>query len=134
MLYVVDTNIISEWVKGVNLQVEQKIAALIAQNHTVALCAPVYYEAIRGMRWKGATVQIRMLETQIRPRLSWIDLTNDDWDRAATFWADTRRAGRQLSDIDLLLAALVNRLGATLISQDADFDALSIRRSDPQTL
>jgi predicted nucleic acid-binding protein len=51
-----------------------------------------------------------------------------DWEQAAVLWAQTRKAGRQLSDVDLLIAAITLRVEGTIASNDADFDALGIPR------
>ncbi len=67
------------------------------------------------------------------PLLQPVSLVDADWDQAARFWADMTKRGRQFSDIDLLLASVVARLDATLVSADADFDALPIKREDWRT-
>ena len=46
-----------------------------------------------------------------------------DWHQASQYWADARHAGRQLSDVDLLLAAVAARLDAVIVSSDEDFNA-----------
>jgi predicted nucleic acid-binding protein len=48
--------------------------------------------------------------------------------KAAELWSSTRSAGKQLSDVDLLLAALAVRMDAVIVSNDSDFDALPARR------
>jgi len=46
----------------------------------------------------------------------------------AQLWVQTRRAGKQFSDADLLIAAIVQRVGGTLVTADDDFTALNIQR------
>ncbi len=53
-----------------------------------------------------------------------------DWERAAQFWADSKSKGRQLSDIDILIAAIAHRIDAIIVSSDADFDALPVKREN----
>ena len=67
------------------------------------------------------------------PLLDWLPLTDADWRQAAQFWADTRSTGKQLSDVDLLVAALAKRLDAIIISNDDDFDALPVKRENWRT-
>jgi predicted nucleic acid-binding protein len=57
-------------------------------------------------------------------------VTDDDWKQAAHYWVDTVRAGKQLADIDLLIAAIARRTNAVVVSADDDFDALPIRREN----
>jgi predicted nucleic acid-binding protein len=74
-----------------------------------------------------------MLEEDLRPTLEWIALTNNDWSQAARLWADTVKRGRQLSDVDLLIAAIATRLDAIIVSSDTDFDALPVKRENWRT-
>ena len=132
MIYILDTNIISDLIVGI------KSTTSAFENHggagdTLGLCQPVYYELMRGFMWKGAGRKRYIFETIIMPRLSPINLTNLDWQQAAAFWAQTVRQGRQLSDIDLLIAAIAHRLNATIASSDTDFDSLSVQRADWRT-
>ncbi len=129
MIYLFDTTAISDVLikrPAVLAQVRQAFG----NRDALYLCPPSYYEAMRGLLVKNAVAQIQRLENEVRPIFGWQPLTDADWQQAAQYWADARRAGKQLSDVDLLLAALVNRLNATLISSDDDFDALPIKRED----
>jgi predicted nucleic acid-binding protein len=53
-----------------------------------------------------------------------------DWRVAAKLWSDARRRGRQLSDIDVLLAAMTLRLNGILITDDGDFAYLPLARTE----
>jgi len=129
VIYLLDTNVISDLYKE-NVRVEAQIRTAKTQLHTLAICQPVYYEIMRGLLKKKATAQRKIIQGRILPRFTWIDLTDADWMKAAEFWADSVNKGKQLSDVDLLLAAMTHRLNATLISSDGDFDALPITRVD----
>jgi predicted nucleic acid-binding protein len=80
--------------------------------------------------WKPSPRRFAAFHTAIVPRLAWIALTDDDWKEAAQFWADSKRNGKQLSDIDVLLATLAHRIDAIIVSNDTDFDALPVKRED----
>lgn len=73
---------------------------------------------------------MRMYEEQVRPLFSWVPLIDDDWEQAAQFWSDARRKGKQLADVDCLLAAIAVRLNAIIVSADDDFDALPVNREN----
>jgi predicted nucleic acid-binding protein len=66
----------------------------------------------------------------IVPELEWVALVDADWRQAAAFWAEARKAGKQLSDVDLLLAAMTLRLDGILVSADDDFDALAVKNEN----
>lgn len=101
-----------------------------AQGAVLGICLPVIYEVERGLIWKNARRQLATLKQHIIPYLDEIAFTELDWMQAARFWADTRSKGYLLSDIDLLIAALAQRLDLTIVSRDKDFDRLPIRRDE----
>jgi predicted nucleic acid-binding protein len=73
---------------------------------------------------------MQIYEQQIRPLFQWVSMEDIDWEQAAKFWADSRRKGRQFSEVDLLIAAVAVRLNAVIISDDNDFDALPVKREN----
>jgi predicted nucleic acid-binding protein len=126
MKYILDTNVISD------LIIARPEATTRLEQHRrdqVYLCPPVYYESRRGLLWKQATTKIALLE-QLRGKLYWQEVIDSDWTKAAQLWAQTTASGKQLSDVDLLIAALAMRLDATVVSADADFDALPVKREN----
>jgi tRNA(fMet)-specific endonuclease VapC len=125
--YILDTNVISDLLKR-NVNVEAHLHAVLSSGDIAYICQPVYYEILRGLLWAGATSKQRIFKEKILPRFQWISLVDDDWARAAQLWASTVSAGRQLADIDLLIAAIALRANAVLVSSDHDFDALSVKR------
>jgi predicted nucleic acid-binding protein len=105
----------------------------LGRRDVVALTPPTYYEVLRGLTWKKAHKKLIALRTRFVPRFDWIPLQDEDWIQAALFWSDAVSAGRQLSDMDFLLAALAHRLDAIIVSSDAVFDALPVKRDDWRT-
>lgn len=85
---------------------------------------------MRGLIKTNAARKLHVFQTMILPLLDELPLTDADWQQAAQFWADARRAGKQLSDVDLLVAALAHRLSGVIVSDDDDFDALPVRREN----
>lgn len=124
--YVLDTNVISDLTRG-----EPDVLAHLRMHtaDTLYLCQPVYFEVLRGLLWKNAPAKLKSLEA-LRGLLTWVELVDEDWSRAAQLWANTQIQGKQLADVDLLVAALTLRLGAALISADDDFDALPVTREN----
>lgn len=91
------------------------------------------YEVLRGLLWVGATVKLTVLQDNVLPLFQTVTLTDEDWELAARLWAFSVNAGKQLADVDLLLAAAAQRLDAIIASSDTDFDALPVQREDWRT-
>ena len=127
MIYILDTNVVSDFLKK-HSQVSDAVLRATARNDRLLIPQLVHYELIRSLLRHNATTQLKRLNDEILPQLEWFALADADWLQAARFWATTVNAGKQLSDVDLLLAALCQRLDATLVTADDDFDALPIKR------
>lgn len=128
MIYLFDTNAVADLMSA-----HPTMLARVRkhQQHVLGLCQPVDYEVWRGLRWRTAASQQQLYTNRIKPQFEWIPLTDADWRQAAQFWAQARTtAGKQLSDVDLLLAALAFRLNAVIVTNDDDFDALPVRREN----
>jgi predicted nucleic acid-binding protein len=127
-VFVLDTNVISDMVSpNPNVTVVNQIAA--HRQHTICLCEAVDYEVRRGYLKTGATAKLRVYEERIKSQFQWVAIVEVDWRQAAQFWADAVNKGKQLSDVDLLVAAVATRLGGQVISADDDFDALPVTRT-----
>ncbi|MEO8612523.1 MAG: PIN domain-containing protein [Chloroflexota bacterium] len=129
MIYVLDTNTISDLIEG-HQQVISHLSGCITRGDTIHLCQPVFYEVMRGLFWRNLRKKQVIFRGTIRPQLDWVELIDDDWFQAALFWSSAKSHGRQLSDIDVLIASLAHRLNAIVVSGDADFDALPVTREN----
>jgi len=129
LIYVLDANVISDVLMRRQI-VRDRLAQVVNQGNNLCLCQPVYFELMRGLLKINAIQKLNTLQTRVVPRMTWVSLTDADWEQAARFWADAASRGRQLSDMDLLIAAAAHRLGGILVSSDADFDALTLPRED----
>ena len=125
MIYVLDTNVLSDSLRS-HVTVRTQIRA--HRTHSLCLCQPVDYEVRRGLLRKDAKTQLHLYETVIKPPFRWIPLVDDDWRQAARLWADAVSQGKQLADIDLLVAAIAIRLNAVIVTADDDFDTLPVQR------
>jgi tRNA(fMet)-specific endonuclease VapC len=128
LIYLLDTNTITDLIEG-HLQVISNMTYQIRNGHRMALCLPVRYEVERGLVWKNMQKKLHTFRS-IYPRLDLIDLTSEDWLQAVQFWVDSRSTGKQLADIDILIAAMASRLRITIVSSDTDFDALPVQREN----
>ena len=78
----------------------------------------------------NATQKLRFFRETIVPLMDHFALIEEDWQVAAQLWATMRNQGIQLSDVDLLIAALAQRLNAVVVTSDNDFAALPVQRED----
>lgn len=129
MIYIADTNFIADLI---NLYPPTVVNVQAHKGDLIYICQPVHYEALRGLLRSGATAKMRRLD-EILQNLTWLEVTNGDWLQAARFWATMTTQGRQFSDVDLLIGALAQRLNATIITADDDFDALPVQRENWRT-
>ncbi|MCC7205867.1 MAG: PIN domain-containing protein [Anaerolineae bacterium] len=128
-LLLLDTNAISDLLSPTP-EARQWATGRRRVGDELGICLPVYYEVLRGLLWRGATVKLRSFRTAILPLLYQVTLIDTDWEQAARFWAMARRSGKQLGDPDLLLAAIAFRLSAIIVSADRDFAALPVTHLD----
>lgn len=129
MIYLLDTTTITDLIEG-DAQVTDNLIKYLNHKDRIGLCPPVDYEVQRGLLAKNLQKKLRIFRMVILPRLEWFSLDDSDWLQATQFWVNARQAGRQLSDIDILLSALAHRLNTVIVSSDSDFDALSTQRQD----
>jgi predicted nucleic acid-binding protein len=69
MIYLLDTNIITDWISGISNVISQ-ISTKIAHDHTLALAQPIQYEVQRGLFWKTSPRKQLLFEKVILPRLT----------------------------------------------------------------
>ena len=126
---ILNPNVIADRFKR-HPQVLQRLTYAGEAGHVLGLCDPVRYEVLRGLLKVQATNKIQLFQERIAPLLDHLPLTAADWERAAEPWAQMRNQGKQLSDTDMLIASLAQRLNALVVTSDADFAALPILRED----
>lgn len=129
MIYPLDTNTISDLIAE-HPTVIHRVEEHRINRDVMAICQPVYYELIRGLIRTKATTKLSILRDRLIPQFDRVPMEDADWLKAAEYWADAIKIGKQLSDMDFLIAAIAHRLSATLVSSDADFDALPVKREN----
>lgn len=122
LVYVFDTNIVSSLL----YERQRPVLARIQRNQTdlLILCEPVIFEVERGLNYRQATQQLARFRNEIFPMFTIAPIQLTDWRVAAVLWATARRSGKQLADVDLMVAAVTLRFDGILISNDRDFDHL----------
>jgi predicted nucleic acid-binding protein len=127
-VYVFDTNIISGLRPGKNPTLFKRLEQ--NKDQTLCLCEPIIFEVERGYEHRQAYQQLAYFRSQLIPLFVIIPVQLVDWRVAAKLWSDARGRGRQLSDIDVLLAAMTLRLNGILVTDDGDFSYLPLVRTE----
>jgi len=115
-VYVLDTNIISFYLKG-NGIVANNIARALA-NESRMLIAPIaYYEVKRGLI--AVNSQRRLKEFENLCELFGVgQLDNRILDVAANIYADQRRMGYTMEDADIFIAAFCKHWSFSLVTNN----------------
>jgi tRNA(fMet)-specific endonuclease VapC len=121
--YLLDTNHIGEAIGRVSV-VRDHIQRLHRQGSVFGTCGPVLCELLVGVVLRKDAAKTRQrLDRLLQIVRMWpIDLVVAD--RYAEIYHELRKAGRALSQVDILLAALARQLNAILLTTDQDFQGL----------
>jgi tRNA(fMet)-specific endonuclease VapC len=121
--HLLDTNHIGEAIGRVSV-VRDRIQQLHRQGAVFGTCGPVLCELLVGVvKRKDARATRRRLEGLLQIVRVWpIDLSIAE--HYAEVYHELQKAGRALSQVDIMLAAIARHLNATLLTTDQDFQAL----------
>ncbi len=93
------------------------LRARIAAGEPILLPGIVRQELLSGLRHEAQFDRLRAVTAPFKPLLA----TEEDHVEAARLVNACRRGGVQAGAVDALLVAMAMRLGATLMTTDADF-------------
>ncbi len=124
--YLLDTNHIGDAIRRVS-RVRDRVQQMHRQGVVFGTCGPVLCELLVGvvLRKDAAKARRRLDGVLQVVRISPIDLAIAD--HYAKVYHELQKAGRVLSQVDIMLAALAalaRHFNATLLSTDRDFQAL----------
>jgi predicted nucleic acid-binding protein len=127
--YLLDTNHLSEAISRVSV-VRDRMRQLHRQGTVFGTCGPVLCELLVGvLQRKDALPTRRRLEGLLQLVRIWpIDV--DIADCYAEVYKELQKAGRALSQVDMMLAALCRRSNLILQTTDQDFQALPDIRTE----
>jgi predicted nucleic acid-binding protein len=121
---ILDTDILSEYLKGINLNVARHATRYAHQYGIFSFTSLTLYEIVYGLELKAASVQLKKA-------LAWLDQNekitpvNEDYVAAATIRATARRQGVVLELPDWLIASVPIRLQRPLVTGNTeDFEAI----------
>jgi len=121
---ILDTDILSEYLKGQNAAVAARAAAYAKEHGVFAFTSVTVFEIVYGLELKQAS-------TQLAKVLAWLDLNEEitpnatDYRSAAAIKAAARKQGCVVELSDCLIAAIAVRLDRPLVTGNtADFQAI----------
>lgn len=114
----VDTDTLSEVMRGRDPQVLQRAADYLSAHGRFTFSIITRYEILRGLKAKRATRQVaafdaRCLTSDVLP------LSNDAIERATDIYGELYRAGYLIGDADILIAATALVYGLPLVTNNA---------------
>lgn len=125
MRFVLDTNIISFLIDH-DARVQTRMTERVSAEDVILGCPMVWYEVLRGLRAKDARRKLAFFR-QFYATFEWQNYTHQDWDLAASLWANRRTNGRPIGDGDLLIAVFAINRNAILVTDNTrDFSGLDV--------
>ena len=124
MRYLLDTGIAQEFI-GRNAKVVQRVDGARHAGNRIGICTPVL-----GELWSGVEGSISRDRNLHRLRLALSRLvvwpyTNEAAEQFGPVFAELRRIGRPMQQIDIMVAAIAFALGnCTVVSKDTDLAAI----------
>ena len=121
--YLLDSNHLSPLVT-VGHPVRQLILERMGGGDSFAIPAPVLSEFLFGIGLLPHAPANQTTWQELADTFGYYHIDRQDAEAAAELRLRLRRAGRQLPLIDALIAVVALRQGLTLLTTDADFDAV----------
>jgi tRNA(fMet)-specific endonuclease VapC len=113
-----DTDILSEVLKGRDQQVLSVAGRYLAEHERFAFSAITLYEILRGLRANRAHRALReFLERADSSEV--LPVSMPVLVRASDLWADARQGGHPQNDADLIIAATALEAGRVLVTGNA---------------
>jgi len=112
----VDTNILSFFFRG-HPQVVAEFEAYLKEYDTINFSIITYYEIVSGLKHRDAHNQLTLF-LEFAAQNTILPLTQKVADVAAEVYADLRKSGQPIDDIDLLIAGTALANGLILVTDN----------------
>jgi len=114
-LSLLDTDILSEFLKQRNPVVVRNAADYLAKYQQFAISAMTRYEVMRGLKDKRAVRQLKKFDEFCR-NAEVLPITDEILDRTSDLWVEARKGGHPSRDPDLIIAATALEHGRVLVT------------------
>lgn len=112
----VDTNILSLFFRG-HPPVVSEFEAYLEEYETINFSIITYYEIVSGLKHRDAHNQLTLF-LEFAAQNTILPLTPEVADAAAEVYADLRKRGQPIDDIDLLIAGTALAHGLILVTDN----------------
>lgn len=127
---VLDTNAISALMRH-EPAVVRRYDMEMQRRSLLLLCPVVLYEIERGLLALPEATGRRGAFQKLKASLTYVEMDQRVWLRAAELWANERRVGRVRSEDDLLIAAFASVHDAAIVTRNTqDFEGLAVPLED----
>jgi tRNA(fMet)-specific endonuclease VapC len=117
MIYALDTNIISYWLKGL-YNLEKKFEIEFDRENSIIIPPISYYEILRGLYAVDSKNKLKSFEVMV-DRLGQGRMEKADWIKTAEVYARCRKIGQTMAESDLLQAGFCLQHGYVLVSHNS---------------
>ena len=116
--FLIDTDTLSEIIKGRDLQVAQRASEYLARHGKLRFSIITRYEILRGLRAKNALRQVEQFEEVCQASVV-APLTDEIVARAANIYGVLHQRGALIGDADILIAATALVHGLGLVTENS---------------
>jgi tRNA(fMet)-specific endonuclease VapC len=121
--FILDTNHVSAALRPVS-RLRERLSQAMRSGHRMGTCIPVLCEVEAGLRCLQRPQPYRQALDHLLTRVRLWPLDRRVASTYGIVDQELRGRGRALSQVDMILASLGIVMSATLLTSDADFDAL----------
>jgi tRNA(fMet)-specific endonuclease VapC len=116
MIYALDTNIISYWLRGL-YNLEKRLEIEFDHEHSIVIPPISYYEIVRGLYAVNSKNKLKSF-AMMGDRLGQGSMEKADWIKAAELYARCRKSGQTMEESDLLQAGFCLQHGYILVTHN----------------
>lgn len=124
---ILDTDILSEYLKGHSAAVAGRAAAYAKDHGVFTFTSITVFEIVYGLELKGASIQLSKVMTWLKQNEEIIP-TDTDYLAAARIKATARKQGAAVELPDCLIASIATRLNRPLVTGNTE-DFLAIQKT-----
>jgi tRNA(fMet)-specific endonuclease VapC len=100
----IDTDILSMFLRG-NKKVKSKVEEYLKNYSTINISILSYYEILSGLKYKNANKQMESF-LKLCAVVSLIPITKESTNKSADIYANLKKSGKIIDDVDILIAGI----------------------------
>ncbi len=112
----IDTDILSMFLRG-NKKVRSKFKEYLAYYSTINISIVSYYEILSGLKYKNANKQLESF-LELCKVVSIIPITKESCNKSADIYANLKRSGEIIDDVDILIAGICLESSLVLVTNN----------------